>query len=95
MMQRMMSRSFEEHLETLQLLSRNVKGVNLFTRTYEDLLGQLRDDLRNAGTVEEVRTIRERGQMLKALLAQQIEYVEELAEKEANERDTPVKIIRD
>jgi hypothetical protein len=85
MMQRMMSRSFEEHLETLQLLSRNVKGVNLFTRTYEDLLGQLRDDLRNAGTVEEVRTIRERGQMLKALLAQQIEYVEELAEKEANE----------
>ena len=63
-MQRMMSRSFEEHLETLQLLSGNLGTADFFAQFYEELLAGLRKELEDASTAQDVLTVRRRGEQL-------------------------------
>jgi hypothetical protein len=88
MMQRMMSRSFEEHLETLRLLCGDERTMDRFITGYCEVLGELREDLNSANSVEEVLVVIGKGKRLKNLLTDEVKFflgIHAAALKEMNE----------
>lgn len=78
---------FSQRLGMLALMQGNRETIDAFVNGYRELMTDVYNEMMQLRNIEKVRTgvYTAHGEMLKALLQQQIDYLEELARQEEDE----------